>query len=321
MGLDPMLFRPEGIPGHSTVLEELGWLDPLEWYRTWQGRGGADLGATAWPFPVTPEWLWGVGFPLLTGLEKRASSGVRSVVGLSGLPGCGKTSLAAWIQQVSHELGLSVAVVSLDDFYWPAEAMDLAMAGNPWSVPRALPGSHDLALMQQCLRAWRAGGEWSAPRFDKSLREGRGDRAGWSSSPADVVLLEGWFIGASPDAGTDLDPGLNLPEKEYRTVVRSALKTYQPIWSELSELWHLRAPSVSATRLWKSQQEASMEKARGIRLPDRALSQFIRMIESALPPEALQTISMANVVVELTETRVIRELRCDQLSLSSSETG
>jgi D-glycerate 3-kinase len=258
---------------------------------------------------VTSEWLWGVGFPLLTTLEQHARLDSRSVVGLSGLPGCGKSSLAAWVQQVSQELGLAVAAVSLDDFYWSADQMDLAMAGNPWSVPRGLPGSHDLALMQRCLQEWRAGADWNAPCFDKSLREGRGDRAGWHSSAANVVLLEGWFLGVSPEASNALDPVLSVEEHRYRPGVLESLKSYLPFWSELSELWHLRAPNVSATRLWKSQQEANMEKKRGVRLPDHAFAQFIRMIESALPQEALQTISQADVVVELTESRVIRELR------------
>ena len=304
-----MMWTPDRIPGHSQLLAHLGWDNPLEWCIWWQDRGGADLGATAWPFSVTPEWLWGVGFPLLTALEQRARSGVRSVVGLSGLPGCGKSSLAAWIQQVSRELGLSLAVVSLDDFYWPAEKMDLAMAGNPWSVPRALPGSHDLALMQQCLQEWTAGGDWNAPRFDKSLRQGRGDRAGWTSSTAEVVLLEGWFVGASPDATSSLDPQLSAAEQQYRPEVLSALQNYQSSWLQLSELWHLRAPAVSATRLWKTQQENSMQAAKGVQLPKQDLDQFIRMIETALPQAALQTISEADVVVELTEDRVIRELR------------
>ncbi len=304
-----MLLRPDAIAGHSRLLARLGWIDPLEWSHLWQERGGAGLGATAWPFPVTQEWLWGVGFPLLTVLEQRACSGVRSIVGLSGLPGCGKSSLAAWIQQVSKELGLSVAVVSLDDFYWPAAAMDQAMAGNPWSVPRGLPGSHDLELMWSCLQSWRAGGAWHAPRFDKSLRGGRGDRAGSISTVADVVLLEGWFLGVSSDSAGDFDADLNSAEADYRPVVLSALEAYQPIWSELSDLWHLRAPVVAATRRWKSQQEETMYQARGVKLPERDLVQFIRMIETALPQEALQTISQANVVVELTEDRCVRELR------------
>jgi hypothetical protein len=52
-----------------------------------------------------------------------------------------------------------------------------------------------------------------------------------------------------------------------------------------------------------------MQAAKGVKLPKQDLDQFIRMIETALPQAALQTISRAQVVVELTEDRVIRELR------------
>ena len=34
-----------------------------------------------------------------------------------------------------------------------------AMAGNPWSVPRALPGSHDLKLMEEALDHWLKSGK------------------------------------------------------------------------------------------------------------------------------------------------------------------
>lgn len=310
LGPELRRFQSEQIPGHAQLLAQLGWEDPEQWYEAWQRRGGTGLGATVWPFAVRPNWLWGVGFPLLTALEQRAASGVRSIVGLSGLPGCGKSSLSAWIQQVSRDLGLAVAVVSLDDFYWPAEEMERAMEGNPWRVPRALPGSHDLGLMRQCLHQWRAGGAWRAPSFDKSLREGKGDRSGWNSTSADVLLLEGWFVGVSNGtADTQLDPPLSAAEQQYRGLVQSALSDYQPVWCELDALWHLRAPRVSATRLWKTQQENSMLKAKGVKLPKSALAQFIRMIEAAHPQDSLQTITRADVVVELTEDRVVWELR------------
>ena len=38
----------------------------------------------------------------------------------------------------------------------------------------------------------------SLPDIDKALRQGRGDRSGWRRCTADVIVLEGWFVGVRP---------------------------------------------------------------------------------------------------------------------------
>ncbi|MGC6482429.1 MAG: hypothetical protein ACON4T_02510 [Synechococcus sp.] len=300
--------NPHTIAGLGAFLEAMGWkLD--DWVEHWEARGGISLAEHAWPFPVDPGWLWGVGFPLLTALEQAGTQQQRQLIGLNGLPGCGKTSLAHWIEQAAQQINLSVVVASLDDFYWPAALMDAAMAGNPWSVPRALPGSHDLKLMDDTLKHWRQHGQLKVPCFDKSLRQGKGDRTGWRTHTADVVLLEGWFLGVHVETDTSLDPALTTAEQRYRHQALDQLERYQPIWDSLDDLWHLRAPSVEASRLWKKQQEDAMHQTTGVRLSDHSLEGFVRMIETALPQKALQTIDRANVVVELTADRLVRELR------------
>ena len=125
---------------------------------------------------------------------------------------------------------------------------------------------------------------------------------------ADVLLFEGWFLGASPLASTALDPVLTPAELSYRPTVLASLKSYALLWRRFNQLWHLRAPSVSSTRVWKQQQESLMQKKTGVRLPERSFERFLRMIETCLPQEALQSIDQADFVVQLSNDRVIREL-------------
>lgn len=301
-------FDPSTLPGLEGWLQGMGWT-PRRWVAHWEARGGIQLAAHAWPFPVDPMWIWEVGFPLLSALEKAAHGNQRLLFGLNGLPGCGKSSLAHWIEEAGAHLEIPVSVVSLDDFYWPAAEMDAEMAGNPWSVPRALPGSHDLKLMDDAIDHWLKSGTLHVPQFDKSLRQGRGDRAGWREHTADVVLLEGWFLGVEANNDESLDPPLTPDECRYRSRTLQQLERYQPLWAKLSSLWQLRAPSVEASRLWKQEQEDAMHQRTGARLSDDSLRGFVRMIETALPQKALQTINRADVVLELTLDRVVRELR------------
>ena len=335
MAPDPIQIAPKGL---SLLLETLGWSDPDLWWSHWQQRGGFDLARRVWPADVKDEWLLGVALPLLSQVEALLERGCRSLLGLSALPGCGKTSLCEWLVQASAELGWSIAFLSIDDFYWPGPELDRRMAGNPWGVPRAIPGSHDLELMATALDQWRETGELYAPRFDKSLRQGRGDRSEWLRSSPDLVVLEGWFVGVfvSPEVccaknqsqqqstaqersvrNSSLDQcsgqkpdSLQLTPEEllYREQLIRLLPDYAPIWNRIDKLWHFKAQSSTSSRLWKRQQVATQAKTTGVELSQSAVQDFVRMIETAFPAAWLQNLPQSDVVIDLTNQRAVREI-------------
>ena len=309
--------RPLQIPERDLdrLLASIGVLDRLNWKQRWLERGIADVGQELWAPGTSADWLWCLALPLLTLAENR-TDGHRSLIGLSALPGCGKTTLGAWLEVASAAIGLSFQVVSIDDFYLSSPALDQSMAGNPWGVPRALPGSHELQLMATALEAWKSGQSVQFPCFDKALRQGRGDRSGWRTCDASVLLLEGWFVGCEPlaaaqplDSGADhLEPPLQDGELSYRSSVQSALRAYQPIWSLLDHLWQIKAPNLNAPSLWKHQQNESQQRLRGSSLPDDALRDFIRMVSSAIPSLSFE-LAAASVVFTADAKRNLRGLR------------
>jgi D-glycerate 3-kinase len=288
--LDP--DRPLQIPERDLdrLLASIGVMERLVWKQAWLDRGIVQVGQELWAPGTSADWLWCLALPLLTLAEQRRGTS-RSLIGLSALPGCGKTTLGAWLEVAAEAIGLSFQVVSIDDFYLPSPALDQSMAGNPWGVPRAIPGSHELQLMATALDAWKSGQSVQFPCFDKALRDGRGDRSGWRNCDASVLLLEGWFVGCEPlaeahalDSGADhLEPSLQDGELRYRSAVQSALEAYQPIWSMLDHLWQIKAPNLNAPSLWKRQQNESQQRLRGSGLPDDELRSFIRMVSSAIP--------------------------------------
>ena len=263
-----------------------------------------------WHPKAAPDWLWSVGLPLLSLAEQW--QGERHLLGLSALPGCGKTTLGQWIEAAAKHLGLSIQVVSLDDFYFEADRLDAAMHGNPWGVPRALPGSHDLKLLQECLQQWRQGQNVLMPCFDKAKRQGRGDRSGWRPCDAELLILEGWFVGcrSTPDPSPD-EPHLEMPltaqEVEWRQKLQPVLAQYEATWSCFDQLWQLRATDFNAPMLWKRQQEATLQAERGASLADSELDRFIRMILCSLPSSSFQMMR-ADVVVEVDPERTLRRI-------------
>ncbi len=308
-------MAPKGFP---SLLESLGWADPELWWSHWQQRGGFELARHVWPVDVTDDWLLGVAFPLLSQVESLLEMGGRSLLGLSALPGCGKTTLCEWLVQASSELGWSIAFLSIDDFYWPGPELDRRMAGNPWGVPRAIPGSHDLELMATALDQWRETGVLYAPRFDKSLRQGRGDRSEWVRSMPDLVVLEGWFVGVfvsdelPAEQNSLLAPphSLELTEEElvYREQLIRLVPDYAPVWDRIDKLWHLKSQNGTSSRLWKRQQVDTQAVNTGVQVSQSALKNFVRMIETAFPVSWLQNLNQSDVVIDLTNQRAVREI-------------
>ena len=240
MDPDPLFDIPS--VQREALLEALGLARWQEWSEPWRRRKIEEAHQHLWAQGTSPDWLWSLGLPLLT--EAARDQGQRRLIGLSALPGCGKTTLGHWLERAARQLDLPLQVVSIDDFYFEAERLDQAMGGNPWGVPRALPGSHDLPLLLQTLSRWKDGEQVDLPQFDKSLRQGRGDRCGWRSCSAQILLLEGWFVGCQPLAqNTSIElgcehlfPSIRSEERDARAAVQVELRRYEQIWSELDSL-------------------------------------------------------------------------------------
>ncbi|EAR18857.1 kinase [Synechococcus sp. W2B2] len=303
--------RPPAPLGGDALLELLGWPNPEGWWHHWQARGGVNLVRDRWSVPVDDAWIASLALPLLTRVEQAHVEDGLKLIGVSALPGCGKTTLCSWIKHASDHLGWSVEHLSIDDFYWPADELERSMAGNPWGVPRALPGSHDLIGMERSLQTWLQGGCLQAPRFDKSLRGGRGDRCGSSISKPRVVLLEGWFLGAVVgEEGNDaMEHSLTPAERQWRPQALRQLREYASIWSMLDELWHLRIENIDASARWKRQQLNTLFESTGVSFAENDLSGFNRMVEAALPKSCLNWIPGATIIVDLTSERAVREVR------------
>ena len=302
--LDPEARQLIPADDQRNLLRFLGIENPHQWRQSWIHQD-LKLGLDAWHPNSSADWLWSLGLPILTLAREQRSR--KRLIGLSALPGCGKSSLGHWLETAAHNLGLSLQVVSIDDFYFPAEQLERSMQGNPWGVPRALPGSHDLDLLQHTLEQWRQGLPVQSPCFDKALRDGRGDRSGWRACDADLLVLEGWFVGCQ--AGYEpskhekgLDPLLTTSEMAYRKRLEEILQRYQNVWDQLDQLWQLRATDHQSPQLWKRQQEDAMRTARGSSLNGSALDGFIRMILTAIPSEILQNIP-ADVVIDVDPNR------------------
>jgi D-glycerate 3-kinase len=229
----------------------------------------------------------------LTALAVGACSGSgRQVVALNGPVGAGKSTLGALLLARAGAQGVRLAVASIDDFYLPWARRCQALAGNPFGVSRVLPGSHDVELALACLADWRGGAALRLPRFDKTLRDGQGDRAGVVSLDVDVLLLEGWLLGCQPVGPERLaDAQLDSLLTEERTWLPHwdrALEAYQPLWQSCAQLWLLRPLTWNLPRRWRFQAEARQRRWGGAWLPPQDLEAVVRSSLCSLLPSLYQ---------------------------------
>lgn len=257
-------------------------------------RSGPPAGVEG-PPPLHPSLLRGVALPLLNRLAVAGSEG--TVLALNGPVGSGKSSLARTLLGLAPQVGLRLAVASIDDVYLPWPERSHRLEGNPFGVRRVPPGSHDVELLVRQLEVWRQTGVLRLPRFDKTLAGGQGDRCGWSESVADAVLLEGWLMGCRPLRAEELSGrlakarGLELltaAERDWLPRWNRELLAYVPLWRACDGLWVLQPQDWDLPRRWRLQAESRQRRAGGGWLPPQEIERLVRASLHSLPPALYQ---------------------------------
>jgi len=92
-------------------------------------------------------------------------------ISINGAQGTGKSTLTEFLKHlIEAESGLSVAGISLDDYYLTREERtQLAKDIHPLFATRGVPGTHDLSLMTNTISALREKKTCIIPRFDKAI--------------------------------------------------------------------------------------------------------------------------------------------------------
>jgi len=186
---------------------------------------------------------------------------------ISGAQGIGKSTAMRALRALAAP---RVAVLGVDDFYLPKAARArLARSVHPLCETRGPPGSHDLDLIEQItdrLLSATAATETVIPRFDKKSDDRR-PQMEWPtfSGRPDIIVFEGWLMGALPDPGAPDAPPLNALEARedrdgtWRRWQEDALAgAYLRLWGRSDRFLHLEAPAFEVVETWRLEQEATL---------------------------------------------------------------
>ena len=237
------------------------------------------------------------------------------LVGICGPQGSGKSTLTALVAWLLEARGLRVAVLSLDDLYLGrAERARLARGVHPLLRTRGVPGTHDPLLCMAVLDALARAGPTALPRFDKGADD-RAPARDWPvfEGPADIVLLEGWCVGARPQPPDALSRPINAlerdedPEGVWRAYANAALSgPYATLFARLDRLVLMTAPDFSVVRRWRGEQEARLRErigGPGQTMDEAALDRFVMHYERLTRWVAEDLPGVADVVARLDAAR------------------
>lgn len=209
------------------------------------------------------------------------------LLGINGCQGSGKSTLSDAVVLLFESQGLSAIAVSIDDFYLTKEERhQLSHDVHPLLQTRGVPGTHDIPLAQSVITDLLTKDKTTQiPRFDKSIDD-RADEWDRVRGPVDIVILEGWCVGAL--STENLDQPINTLERNeddqgiWRNYVNQQLSlTYQNLFSKVDVWLMLKAPAFANVFQWRKEQEdklrqkvASQSDTSGV-MNDEQLRRFV----------------------------------------------
>lgn len=254
------------------------------------------------------------------------------VVGINGAQGTGKSTLTALLTTILTTcFDLRVCGFSIDDIYLTrAEREHLAATIHPLLRTRGVPGTHDVELGIKTLTALQSAGpgdKTPIPGFDKALDD-RKPVSQWLvwQGRADIILFEGWCVGARPQPDQVLATPVNDLEKledpdgRWRRYINEQLKgPYQRLFSCLDRLIMLKVPSMECVFRWRLEQERKLEQSvrahpdQPLRLMNETeLRRFIQHYERLTRWMIEEMPQRADVVLELGKDHQIHRIKVNR---------
>lgn len=235
-----------------------------------------------------PEDQWSHLAGIILGLAHWIAGKKREIplfIGINGAQGSGKSTTAELLAITLEAVhGLRTLQFSIDDIYLThAERQILAHRIHPLLATRGVPGTHDMALMDQTLSTLRdatPNSKTPIPGFDKA-NDDRLQEHLWRTffGKPDVIILEGWCVGSMAQPDRMLDDPINTleseedPKRVWRTFVNEQLKgPYRQLFDQLDLMLMLKIPDFSLVREWRSLQEKKLSQNQSALAPSRIMN-------------------------------------------------
>ena len=215
------------------------------------------------------------------------------IIGLSGGQGSGKSTISNILKIILKEnFNLETIIFSIDDFYKTIkERKIMAKKISPLFLTRGVPGTHDTKMLYSCIKNLKSSKfkKIIIPKFDKAI-DNRAPKNKWLkvTKKPNIVVFEGWCVGAEPQKKKDLLISINKLEKQndykktWRNKVNQELKQdYKKIFKLIDKIIFLKVPSFKYVFKWRLLQEKKLRiTSKGNKtMNDKQIENFVMFYE------------------------------------------
>jgi len=219
------------------------------------------------------ESLKKIYIPMSFWIEKKyRKKGKTLFLGLSGGQGSGKTTVTGILKIILRKFfKREIQVSSIDDFYKTLkERNHMSYKIHNLFKTRGVPGTHDINLLKKFFYNLKKINlkKFKSPKFDKSADD-RFKKKYWNNikRKPEIVILEGWCIGAKPQSNTLIKKPINILEKQedknfiWRKYVNEKLKKeYKSLFSKIDHFIFIKIPNFKMVFKWRLLQEKKLRK-------------------------------------------------------------
>ena len=245
------------------------------------------------------------------------------LIGLAGGQGTGKSTISNILKIILKEAyNLETVIFSIDDFYKTLkERKKMSKKISKLFLTRGVPGTHDTNMLFKCIKNLKIDKfkKMNIPRFDKSIDD-RSKKINWLKvrKKPNIVIFEGWCVGAIAQKNKDLNLSINKLEKQkdnkkiWRKKVNSELKkSYRKIFKFIDKLIFLKIPSFKFVLKWRLLQEKKLRiTSKGNKtMNDKQIENFIMFYER-ITKHMLKTLpKKADVTINIDESHRLKSIR------------
>ena len=204
--------------------------------------------------------------------NKYKKKGKTLFLGLSGGQGSGKTTVTGILKIIlKNYFKRKIHINSIDDFYKTLKDRNkMSSTIHPLLKTRGVPGTHDINFIKKFFDFIKKEKfkKFKLPKFDKSIDDRLNEKYWFNvKERPEIVIFEGWCVGAKPQLNYLLKKPINILEKYedkdliWRKHANEKLKKeYKNFFAMIDNFIFMKIPNFNMVFKWRLLQERKLKK-------------------------------------------------------------